>query len=117
MAAFDYEGMAASATSMLERFGTSVDLLPRVVTGPKNNPAVTFPNALPTLGVILAFKAKEIDGERITERDRKVLLASDQQEPQIKDRLRVGGVDYEIVQVAPLRPATTTLMYTLQIRG
>lgn len=118
MASFDYSGLASTATALIERFGTSVDLMPRVDVGTKAKPEVTFPNRLPVLGVLLNYKATQIDGVRITEKDRKVISASDQQEPQVKDRLSFGGVDFEIINVAPLRPdGSTTLIYTLQVRA
>lgn len=117
MAAFDYSGFAATALALIERFGTTVYLLQRQITGPKHSPTVGWSDPLPILGVLSNYKAHQIDGENITARDRKVILASDQQEPQIEDRLRIGSTDFEIVNVAPVRPATTTLLYNVQVRA
>lgn len=120
MTAFDYSRPLATANRLIERFGqTGAIRRLGAATGPKHNPTPGAPTNHVARFAILDFTAREIDGSRVLESDRKALvspvgLAID---PTTSDTLvDAGGASWKIVGVETLRPAETTVLITLQVR-
>src|SRR6185436_7533871 len=68
--------------------------------------------------VVLDFPNKEVDLTTILRGDRKVLMpaSSAMPEPEVGDELVIGGVTHAVTMVKSLRPAGTTVLYTLGAR-
>jgi hypothetical protein len=114
--AFDYEAMAGRVVELLERYGTIVQLEKIATGGPKYDP-VNVPTTEDLIGVLSKYKDKDIDGTRILRKDRRVILAADQSEPTTADFVRIAGVQYSIIDVEKIEPASTILAYVLQVRA
>lgn len=117
MSAVDYAGFAKTAKDLITRYGTSVALLTKVKAGPAHNPTIGWGDPIECVGVLLGYKNREIDGVRITSKDRKVLMVSDQETPTLEHRLRIAGDDFEIIEVKEIKPATLNIFYEVQVRA
>lgn len=121
MAAFDYSRPLATANRLIERYG-QLGAIRRAgaATGPAYDPTPGADVDHPARFVIMDFDAKEIDGTRVLATDKKALLAPGSLAiaPTTDDRLveADGSVWNIIPPVQTLRPAETTLLYTLQCR-
>ena len=122
MAAFDYRRPLATANRLIERFGQlgavsrkgpNLGTLARPEYGP--------PDLHPARFVVTNFQANEIDGTHILSTDKKVLMSvgSLTIEPTSDDGLvEANGATWKIIPpVRVLRPAETTLLFTLQVRN
>lgn len=121
MTAFDYSRPLATANRLIERFGQLGAVRSTGEPwGPEYDPTPGADVDYPARFVIVAFDAKEIDGTRILATDKKALVAPGAltSDPTPADLLvEKSGVSWSIVAVDTLRPAETTLLYTLQVRS
>lgn len=121
MSTFDYSRPLAAANRMIERYGqTGAVRRLTASNGPAFDPGQPEPDDHTARFVIVAFMANEIDGTRIHATDKKALLAPGALTiiPTPDDLLvEADGSTWKIVPpVDVLRPAETTLLYTLQVR-
>lgn len=120
MAAFDYARPLVTANRLIDRFGQTGALRRTgAATGPAHNPTKGSPTDHSARFVVTDFSNNEVDGTRVLATDKKVLMSvgSLTIEPATSDLLvEASGAVYKIAAIEPLRPAETTLMYTLQCR-
>lgn len=120
MTAFDYSRMLESANRLMAKFGqTGAVRRPGTPTGPSYDPTPGSPTDDPARFVITAYEARDVDGTRILATDKKALVApgSLTSAPALSDKLvEADGTAWNIVNVETLRPAETTLLWTVQIR-
>lgn len=119
MAAFDYAKPLATANRLIARFGQRGAI--RRLTpgnGPSYNPGQPTATNYPADFAIVSFMAKEVDGTRILQSDRKALLSPGSLTitPTTADQIIIGGVVYSIQNVDVLAPAGTAVLYTIQCR-
>lgn len=121
MTAFDYSRPLATANQMIERYGQLGAI--RRAGAPSGDPFDPTPGAdvdHPARFVMIDFEAREIDGTRILGSDKKVLVSPGSLTigPTTTDHLvEADGTVWNIIPpVQTLRPAETTLLYTLQCR-
>lgn len=118
MSKFDYDAMQATASRLLDKFGSQTTV--RVVTGKTYNPATgsndkTYTNATGN-GVTVNFRNSEIDGDLVRSSDIKLIIENLTTEPVVDSEVTVRGGVYRVMDVMPLNPAGTNLIYTLQLR-
>ena len=119
MSAFDYARSKATAARLLARFGQAATLRRPSTGGTAYNPTQGSPADYPVTIVVTDYETREVDGTRILSTDKKVLLAkgSLSVEPATSDLLiEASGAVYKIVNVQPLNPGGTVVMYTIQAR-
>lgn len=119
MTAFDYAKTAQTALRLIERFGQTGAVRVKGSTGPAHNPTPTPPTDHPARIVITNFEAKDIDGTRVLATDKKALVAAAglAVEPSPAHLLlEEDGKSFTIVAVETLKPATTPVVYTCQVR-
>lgn len=117
MSGFDYGRSKATADRLIARFG-QVGQLQRVTKGgTPYNPTETTSYVDATI-VVLDYDVREIDGSRVLATDKKVLMAKKDLAitPTTSDRLLIGGVAHPIVDVRPLAPGGTVVLWQLQVR-
>jgi hypothetical protein len=122
--------MAVSVTQLLRRQGRDVPFARIVATTPVYDPATgTYAQPTPTTatlrGVMTNFMAEEIDGSRVLDEDRKLLLdaTSGAFVPQVGDIVDgtvagnavTGGMKIE--RFRPIAPNGTPTAYVCQVRG
>lgn len=119
MSAFNYAKTAQTALRLIGRFGQAGQLHRPVFSGPEHNPVEEDPLLFPAKFVITEFDQREIDGTRVLATDKKGLVAAAglAVEPKLSDLLvEADGNKYRIAAVATLKPASTPVLYTLQVR-
>lgn len=120
MTFFDYDDMAETADEMIQEFGATGSII-RITpgNGPSYNPGNPTETPHPARLVITAFKANEVDGTRIRATDKKAIVSAVglAVAPRVDDALLdADGERLKIVEVMPLRPAQTTVIYTCVVR-
>ena len=122
--AFNYVGTAATATRLLQRFGAAATLK-RQTAGAYNPAAGTSTPSvaeLATIGCVLPFSQKYIDGTLILQGDQRVLLGP-QQFPKQGDTVNVRSPltgeygDYIVVSFLAHGGAGTPVLFEVQVRG
>lgn len=113
-----YSGMAATALSLLQKFGQTITLVRK--TGDSVDPvtgAVTAGTdaSVTTTGVLSKYPDKMIDGERVLVGDRRLIL-SNEQVPVTSDLVTIGGYDWSIIEIDTVSPAGTDVIYICQVR-
>jgi hypothetical protein len=117
---FDYAAAVADANAAIADAG-QLGAIRRTgaPTGPSYNPTPGAAVDHPARFVLLRYRTQEIDGTRVKASDRKALVAPGTLtiEPTLSDSLvEADGTVWPIVGVEPLRPAGTTVLWTLQLR-
>lgn len=117
MTSFGYARPAATAGRLIARFGQSGILRRTINSGTSYDPSGTSEDHACTFAVEV-YRAFEVDGTRIRATDKKVLLSKGSLaiEPATSDKLLIGGVEHSIVNVEPLAPGGSAVMFTLQCR-
>ena len=114
----DYGKFVALAERLLERFGFATTIRRPVTTGPAHNPVPGDPIEKPARVAVTSFKARDIDGTRIRQTDKRLLVSPAGLDlvPAPTDSVLVDGVWLKIVDVQTIRPAAVTCLYILQAR-
>jgi len=109
-----YSNMANTAKVMIAKFGKTMVLRTVVRSGTEWSPTQTDTDTEIT-GVVTLYKTSEIDGTVIKQNDKQVLL--DSTVAPVKDGKIVDGSDvYQIVDFETLSPASTVVLYKVQVR-
>jgi hypothetical protein len=114
-----YADMAETAQELIAEFGAAGAIRRQTPgAGPDYDPGEPVDTDHPCILVLTEYKNREIDGQRVLSTDRKALVSpSVSIQPTTSDLLvTADGDTLTIVNVDVLRPATTTLLYTLQVR-
>ncbi|KQW79720.1 hypothetical protein [Brevundimonas sp. Root1279] len=133
MSTFNYAASVATANRLIEKFGQDGAIRregPK--TGTAYDPDDGQPQDIPARFVMVGYRSNEIDGTRVRASDKKVLMAPGSftvepgQEPLDPDTntapttsdllVEASGTPWNIVGVDTLRPAETTLLFTLHCR-
>lgn len=118
MTAF-YTRIAATSQRLIRKFGVRGAIRRQTPgSGPSYDPGAPTITDHPAHIVLTEYSNREIDGQRILSTDRKALVEpAIGIEPTTSDLLvTADGATLTIVNVDLLRPATTTILYTLQVR-
>lgn len=121
MSSFDYTKSAATATRLIGRFG-AVGAIRRSATTGGNawdpSSGTTTTTDYPATMVVTDYAQKDVNGTVILATDKKVLVAPGVAVvPGVTDTLVTpDGATLNIVNVNPLKPAGTVVMYEIQAR-
>lgn len=119
MTSFAYARAAGTAERLIRKFGAMGAIRRESPgSGPSYDPGEPTITDHPAHIVLTDYSNREIDGQRILSTDRKALVEpAIGVEPTTSDLLvTTDGATLTIVNVDLLRPATTTILYTLQVR-
>lgn len=115
-----YEGLQGNASRLLSERGRAMVLRRRVpgAYDPATGTAAQTVTDTACSGATFPFPALLIDGTRIQVGDLKVLLAVQGLtfEPAIGDQLLIGGAVHQVMNVQPIGPDGTVVVYRLQVR-
>lgn len=113
----DYAEDRADADELIDEFGQDGKLRRETKTGSSYSPTITTTDYDCTF-VVLDYRNREIDGTRILSTDKKALLKAGSLAitPTTADKLVIGGVAHAIMNVAPLSPGGTVVLYEIQAR-
>lgn len=113
-----YSEMAEVANDLLAEFGQTITLL-RTTPGTFDETTETETGdstaELTATGIQKNFAQGLIDGSRILSSD-KLFILDDDQVPVMTDKIKVGSVYWNIVDINPVEPAGIPLVYFVQAR-
>lgn len=117
---FNYAGSQSAADRLIRKFGQSATLNHKVTTpatNPWDNPTTTT-TAYTVQIVVETYKDGLVNGTSILSGDRKILLSALGLAivPTVEDTLTIGGDAWGVVNVKPLAPGTTVVLYEIQAR-
>lgn len=115
---FDYSDAKADADALIAEFGQSATLRRPTNSGDAWNPTEGEPEDHAVTIVVTDYRLADVDGSRVLATDRKALLAKGDLaiEPSTSDQLLIGGVSHSIIDVKPLSPGGTVVLWELQVR-
>lgn len=124
MAGFDYARSAQTADRLIERFGGPGQIVQMIPgNGPASDPGPATPSPSPCKLVVVDFSDSERADTKIEQKDRKILVSAIGLAlgPETTGKVIVGeGETAETYTIIPpvrtLRPASTTVLYTIQGR-
>jgi len=113
-----YDNMGSTALGLLVKFGQSITLARE--TGESVDPitgAVTAGTdaSVTTTGILKLYPDNMVDGTRILDSDR-MLILSNEQVPQPTDKPLIDGEEWGVVNISTLSPAGTDVIYKVQVR-
>jgi len=112
-----YTRLNATARRLISKYGKSAEIVRQVTSGPPHNPVVTE--------TTYACKLADI-GYSLTDRDASLILVGDKVGiistdiavvPQKSDKLRIDGIDYNLIDLEPLNPGGLTVIYEYHARA
>ena len=117
---FNYAGSQSTADRLIQNFGRSATLNHKTTapaTNPWDNPTTTT-TAYTVQIVVDSYKEFSIDGTTVLTGDRKILLSALGLTvvPTVEDTLTIGGDVWGVVNVKPLSPGATVVLYEIQAR-
>jgi hypothetical protein len=114
---FDYSRTIETADRLITRYGQVGAIRKLVNTGKAYDPTQTLEDTSVTLAV-LEYEDSKLDRGPIRTGDKQVFVSAKGLPISIKptDKCVIGGEQHDIVNVKPLAPAGTVVMYQLQVR-
>ena len=119
--AFNYQAIKdGTVIPLIAEFGDDIILRTRAIESgaepwdPTYNPPVDFPGK----AVRTRFKQDQIDG-RLIQRDDVLYLVSPGNalpDPELVDKLVDGGAVFNVINIDPLQPGPTTMLWKVQCR-
>jgi len=109
---FDYSRLSATSVRLINRFGKTI--LKRTVVNSGDPWSPTQVNVDTSIdGVVVAYGLNEIDGTLILSTDKKLLTTS---LVTTADKIVDSAIAYSVISVSVVEPASTTLLYKIQLR-
>lgn len=126
MAAFDYSGLASTATALIEKFGAAITLERDARAVPPGEPwlsqqgttAAAPAQSISSTGVQVSLEQSQRDGDVQTANEAVFLVLADSALPEQMGtdwRLVRDGVQYEVQRSRPLKPGSTLLLYKVVV--
>lgn len=119
MPRYDYGPIQATAKRLIDRFGRDMTLRARShgTYNPATATVTRTQTDYPAIGYLDQYAQEDIDGTLIQVGDQRVIMSPTVPvEPKTGDALVIDSDEWEIVRSQPLKPATTLLLYELQVR-
>lgn len=118
MSQFNYSKTAATALSLLQRFGAAatVHRVTEATYDPATGTMTPTETIHATTAAVFAYAQKYIDGTLIKEGDQQAYCAPGVEVKQ-GDGMTWQGKRYTVVSVKPVSPAGVPVLYEVQIRG
>ena len=112
-----YERMAATASGLIQKYGTEI-ILKRVDSSnidPLTGVGTDSETVYVIDGIFKKYPERLIDGKMILSGDRMIVTTS-LVEPLITDKIEVDAQDWSIKDIQASNPAGTALVYFIRIR-
>ena len=107
-----------TAERLIARFGQSATLTkPGASSGTPYNPTIAASTDYAVTVVNKTITIENRDGTLVQQGDRLFILSTDTTAtPELDDTLTAGGETYQIVDVTPLQPGATVMLWYVQCR-
>lgn len=110
-----YSRLESTATRLIGSRGKSAVLVRLTTTGPAHNP-VTTPVEHDIKLVETGYSMTNRDTSLVQQGDKLGLISTAGEAPQLSDQIRIDNVLYNFIDVEPLNPGGTTLLYEFHAR-
>jgi hypothetical protein len=112
---FDYSRLKATADRLIARFGKTAQIVTTTTSGPDYDPTVT--EATTDATVVELDYSLTNRNETLVQQGDKLFLVEADAAPDMEAKIRLDGVDYAMIDVQPLSPGATVLLYEVQARA
>lgn len=115
----DYAAAKVDALAGIVEGGTDAVLIQRGASvGLAHNPTAGTDTEHQCKALLLSYGKTEIDGTLVQRQDRKLLVAAEglTVAPVPVDKIRIGGVTFDIVSVMPFDPGGVAVYFEVQAR-
>ncbi len=115
---FDYDKSAKTAAWLINKFGLVLTFT-RTTQGATHTPgqgSTDTTSIYQAIAAWLGYSVGEVDGENIQQGDAKLYCDPLQTAPEINDTVVYKGNTWRVIDVMPLSPAGTDVLYTVQVR-
>jgi hypothetical protein len=115
--AVNYTNLQKTADNLINNFGGTATLI-KVTNGvydPSTGEVTNVPTESTITIVQSKFKTMEIDGTNIQTNDLKLLLKAGSN-VEIKDKIKINNVTYNVINVTPTQPGNIKTHYIVQVR-
>lgn len=109
---YNYSPLRATAVKLITSFGKNLTLRTMTNSGSAFDPTVTNTDT-PIVGVMLGYRAAEVDGTLIQAGDMQVLTYDP---VTVEQKIIDGGKAFSVVSVTTVSPSVTPLIYKVQVR-
>lgn len=112
---FDYSNLKATADRLIARFGKPATLISFTSSGPDFDPVITETETAITLvetGYSLTNR-----NESLVQAGDKIWLVQAAAAPSLSDKIELDGTRYNMVDIQPVAPGATTLLFEVQARA
>lgn len=115
MAGFDYAKLAATAATLIEKFGRGLSLRRYNKTGGNAWDPITSIVDQSVTGIVRDYTVAELGALGIPAGDQLVILVGAAQ-PAIDQKVLDGSVEMEIISITTVKPGDTGLVHFVQVR-
>lgn len=119
--AFDYAEIAAIVDELLTEYGAPARLTRITPGGYDPDTGTTTPDVTTTwdgTGAKFDYEQRDVDGTKVRQGDQRVYMSVvGVANPQTGDTLTIDGIVLNVVASRPLKPASTAVLYDVQVRG
>lgn len=110
-----YGNLRATATRLIRQYGKPADLLRDEETGPPYNPVVETKEH-PVVMVETGYSMTHRNETLVQSGDKLGIISPEGEEPLLSDRIRIDGSEYSFIDVKPLNPGGTKLLFEFHAR-
>ena len=115
---FNYDKLGDTAVNLLTKFGGPITLSRKV--GASTNPITGATmggtdESVVTTGLLKPYPDSMVDGTRILNSDRELVL-SNEQDPSPTDKPVINGEEWSIISIKTVKPYDTVVAYFCQVR-
>jgi len=112
---FDYSNLKATADRLIARFGKTATLVTFTTSGTDYDPVITETDTSITL-VELNYSLTNRN-ESLVQTGDKIWLVQAAAAPSSSDKIELDGTRYSMVDIQPVSPGATTLLFEVQARA
>lgn len=110
-----YSRLNATAQRLIRTYGKDATLVRQTQSGPDHDPTITETEYTVKM-VELQYSMTNRDSTLIQEGDKLGLISTENESPQFDDKIEVNGERFSFVDLQPLSPADTTLLWEFTAR-
>lgn len=110
--AYDYSNILATAVSLIDKFGRTMQKRTTTKSGDAWNPTISTLDEN-IVAVSVGYKANEIDGTLIMATDKKLLTYD---EVTTDNFVVDNSIQYSVISINTINPGDTKIIYKVQIR-
>lgn len=116
MARYNYSSLLKTANRLIDRFGRDATLIKPGEPGDDPWSAASEPSESDIILVEIGYSMTNRDASLIEAGDKMTLVSSQGLAPELPDKIRLDGEDYQVIDAQPLNPGGTKLLTEVQIR-